>query len=299
MLSLQGTMFILLAAGFVLQRAGLMGDAVRKGCTDFLIDLFLPCSILVSFNIELTGDVLRTCAAVLGFYVLMNALFWVVGKVLWRKAGDRESVLRNGTLCSNASFMGLPFCEGMFGVQGMLFGSVALIPVYVLMFSVGLAMFTPIKGREAVKKVLTHPCVIAVALGFVLMAAPFELPAFAMSAVERLSACTTPVSMLVIGAMLASSRKVNLRDGVLWGYCALRLLGLPLLVLGCALALGLPAVETGVCVLLAAMPMASTSALLAEKYGGNAQFASHAVFVSTLLAMASLPLVSVVLDAVL
>ena len=42
MLSLQGTMFILLAAGFVLQRAGLMGDAVRKGCTDFLIDLFLP-----------------------------------------------------------------------------------------------------------------------------------------------------------------------------------------------------------------------------------------------------------------
>ena len=71
------------------------------------------------------------------------------------------------------------------------------------------------------------------------------------------------------------------------------------MVLCCAMLLGIPAVETGTCVLLAAMPMASTGAILAEKYGGNAEFASHGVFISTLLAMLTLPLVSLALTCVI
>ncbi len=300
MLSLQGTLFLMMAAGFVLQRTGMMDEWVRKGCSDLLINLFLPCTILVSFHLDLTTRLLRSCLVVLGFSILMDALYWLVGKVLYgRGMGDKEGVLRYGTLCSNASFMGLPICEGMFGAQGVLFGSVVLIPVYVLMFSVGLAMFTPIRGRDAVKKVAAHPCVIAVVLGFALMAVPWELPGFVWKAVQSLSNCTTGLSMLLVGALLGASASVNWRDKTMWGYCALRLLGLPLMVLCCAMLLGIPAVETGTCVLLAAMPMASTGAILAEKYGGNAEFASHGVFISTLLAMLTLPLVSLALTCVI
>ena len=47
-----------------------------------------------------------------------------------------------------------------------------------------------------------------------------------------------------------------------------------------------------VCVLLSAMPAASTTAMLAEKYDGNSAFASRLVFVSTLGSMISLPIIT-------
>ena len=47
-----------------------------------------------------------------------------------------------------------------------------------------------------------------------------------------------------------------------------------------------------VCVLLSAMPAASMTAMLAEKYDGNSAFASRLVFVSTLGSMISLPIIT-------
>ena len=47
-----------------------------------------------------------------------------------------------------------------------------------------------------------------------------------------------------------------------------------------------------VCVLLSAMPAASTTAMLAEKYDGNSVFASRIVFVSTLGSLISLPIIT-------
>ena len=74
-------------------------------------------------------------------------------------------------------------------------------------------------------------------------------------------------------------------------YCAVRLLLIPLVVLGVLTLLHIDTLVTGVTVLLAAMPAASTTAILAEKYNGDAKFASAAVFFSTLLSLVTVPLV--------
>ena len=50
------------------------------------------------------------------------------------------------------------------------------------------------------------------------------------------------------------------------------------------------ALVTGVCVVLAGMPAGSTTAILAEKYGGDAEYASACVLVSTLLSLLTIPL---------
>ena len=49
---------------------------------------------------------------------------------------------------------------------------------------------------------------------------------------------------------------------------------------------------TGVCTLLSGMPAASLTAVLAAKYDQNYQFASQVVFVSTLLSMVTIPLMT-------
>ena len=55
---------------------------------------------------------------------------------------------------------------------------------------------------------------------------------------------------------------------------------------------------TGLSVLLAAMPAASTTAVLAEQYGADVRFAADIVVSSTLLSIAVLPLWAIVLNTV-
>jgi malate permease and related proteins len=86
-----------------------------------------------------------------------------------------------------------------------------------------------------------------------------------------------------------------LLDKDLFYYSAIRLLGIPLLILFVMKGLGCDALLTGVTVLLAAMPAGSTTVLLADSYGGNSEYASACVFLSTVLSLVTLPVISTLL----
>ena len=49
-------------------------------------------------------------------------------------------------------------------------------------------------------------------------------------------------------------------------------------------------------VVVAAMPVAANSAILAQAYGGDAETASSLVFVSTLFSLATIPLLALLLS---
>ena len=59
--------------------------------------------------------------------------------------------------------------------------------------------------------------------------------------------------------------------------------------LGCRLA-GMGGLSEAVAVLLAAMPAGGTTAIVAAKYGGDAEFAAGCVTVSTVLSLIAIPL---------
>ena len=59
--------------------------------------------------------------------------------------------------------------------------------------------------------------------------------------------------------------------------------------------LGVDPIVRGVVVLISGMPAGSTTAILASKYDGDAEFASRMVFVSTLASIVTLPLLCLVL----
>ena len=48
----------------------------------------------------------------------------------------------------------------------------------------------------------------------------------------------------------------------------------------------------GVPVMLVAMPVATNSALIAQEYGGKPEIASQCIFISTLMSVVSIPLLS-------
>lgn len=77
------------------------------------------------------------------------------------------------------------------------------------------------------------------------------------------------------------------RDTIYYGF--IRLVFIPLLVyIGCRLA-AVDELVTGVSVVLAAMPAASTTAIIASKYKKDETFATRCVVSTTLLSLVTVP----------
>ena len=116
-------------------------------------------------------------------------------------------VLRYATICSNAGFMGNPVVVGIYGSQGLLYASVYLIPLRIFMWSAGLSCFTVASPKDIVKKLVHHPCIIAVVIGMALMPFPDVVPSFLLQTMQSCSKCVLPVSMIVIGSIFVRAEK--------------------------------------------------------------------------------------------
>ncbi len=297
MAALQLQLFLFIGAGFLLTRLGTITPDGRKSLSDLLIHFILPCNIVCSFQIDMNAQILASCGLIVLLAGAVQLFYLAVSKILFARAPRRRlACLRYATICSNAGFLGLPIIGGVYGAMGTLLVSVALIPQRIVMWSAGLSLFTRTDGRSVVRKLITHPCIVAVLIGFVLMLAGNPtLPAPLQKALSGASGCVTCLSMLVIGSILAGAQHIDLRDGMMWWYTLARLILIPLAVFGALSLFPVDRTIRGVLVLMSAMPAGSTTAILAARYDGDAPFASCLVFVSTLLSLITLPLLCLIL----
>jgi predicted permease len=297
LLNLQGMLFLLVAAGVVLRKKGILPEGAKAILTDLVIYLILPCNIINSFFIEFNLEILKGFAVILTIASLIQIGCLMFAKVFYnREPESRKKVLQYGTVCSNAGFMGNPIAEGVYGAEGLMYASIFLIPQRIVMWSAGVSYFTESPDRKTVvKKVLTHPCIIAVYIGLFLMITRLPLPAFLQNTIKSVGGCTTTVSMVLIGAILAEVEPGSILDWGIVKYAAIRLFLLPLLVYVSCRAFHVKPLLAGVSVLLTGMPAGSTTAILASKYDGDYIFATKCVVVTTLLSLVTIPLWCMVL----
>lgn len=290
-------MFLLIFIGWFLIKSGIITKQGQENLTDLVIYLILPCNIIKSFLIDFSTDVLRQCFDILILSILLQAFCVVFGKIVYRRhEPDRQKCLQYGIICSNAGFLGNPVAEGVFGAAGLLLASIYLIPQRIMMWSSGLTIFTGGGNKKDVlKKVVTHPCIIACFLGLILMITQWKLPAVLNTTLSHLGGCNTALSMMVIGMILAEGDLKNIRDKDIWIYSLFRMVLIPSLLLVVCRLLGLPKLVTGVSVLLTAMPAGATTSILAAKYHRCPEFAAQLVVVSTVISFATSFIWSVIL----
>lgn len=284
MLNLQLTIFILLAAGFLVKRVKLVGSEGQKNITDLVIYLVLPCNIVTSFLNGTTVETLQDCLWVFLISTVTQGFCAVYGKILFRKyRDDHRRCLHYGTICSNAGFLGNPIAEGAYGSLGLMYASVYLIPQRIMMWSEGIAIFSGEGNWKAIaKKIAVHPCILACELGILLMLTGISPPAIILSPLQIIGRCNTALSMLVIGMILESVDLKTMVDKTVLHYTLQRLVIIPMLVYLFCLALNVGETVRGVCVLLAAMPAGATTSMLAAKYNMDPEFATKLVVFSTL-----------------
>jgi len=294
LLNLQAQLFLLLMTGFFFQKF-ILSESFKKGLTDILIDLILPCNIVASFQVKLDTELMHSSLSVLATAFFTQLLCIGLGMVLFRRSTENDQpVLKYGTLCSNAGFLGMPVAEGIWGAEGILLASIFLIPQRVFMWSVGVNYFH--KGKQnPFLTMIKNPTIDAVLVGLILMVTQASLPTFLDATLHAFSNCNTGMSMFLIGMITSRLKLRDFLDKNILYLSFVRLVLVPLLVLiGCRL-YGVEELATSVAVILTAMPVAGTTAILASKYDCNAEFAASGVAASTALSLAIIPVWGLIL----
>jgi len=227
--------------------------------------------------------------AVLLVAAFIQAVSLVFSRYMYNRASpEKKPVLQFATVLSNSILLGAPLAESLYGGLGMSYASIYTIPARIVMWSAGLAYFTkPPSKKTLIRITLTHPCMIAVVLGFILVPLGITLPHPVMEVTRYFGACVTPVSMLIIGVTLADVNFREIMDLSVVYLSVIRLGVLPLIAYAVCLLFRLNAEVTGISVLLTAMPAGATTTIMAAKYNGNGAFASKCVVFSTILSFIS------------
>lgn len=299
--NLQFMMFAEMAVGWLLCRFRVLKPSDRSVLSKGVINVFLPASIISAFGMELNQEILNNFFEILLISAAIQVLCMVLAAFLFNKTDEnKKNILQYATVCSNAGFLGNAVAEGVYGQMGMLYGQIYLIPLRIVMYSAGVSYFE--KGadfKSVVKKVLTHPCIIAVIIGLLRMIFRIPVPAMVETTLTSLGRCSTPLIMLFLGMILAESGFSTMFSKLNIKYCILRLIIIPAAVLAGCLLIRAEPVLTGLSVLLAAMPAGSTTAVFAEQYQADVRFAADCVVLSTILSIAVLPVWAILLNALL
>ena len=308
MLRLQFIIFSLIGIGFVTRKKGIVSREGQRSITDLVINVVLPCNIVTSFVQELPGSALRDCAMIFLISVGMETMCMIYTKIAYRNVeAKKQKCLTYGILVSNAGFLGNPVAEGVYGPMGLMLASVYLIPVRVIMWSKGIAIFSGESDRrQTLRKVVTHPCVIACMIGIVIMLADLLagisiVPEWLFDMLKTVGRCNTGLSMMVIGMILSDIDMEQLMDKLVIRYTVERLVVIPGILGMILFGLSRLGVVTGLspnlAVLLAAMPAPATTSMLSSKYNCAPDFATKMVILSTLCSIPTIFLWGLLLKA--
>jgi malate permease and related proteins len=284
---------LIMGIGILARKKGMLNAEVNSKLSDFLLNITLPCLIVTSFSFEYSAEMMNNVKMIFFYSVLIHIVLIFISKVFAVKFSEgSRKVIRFVTVFSNSGFMGFPVLLGLYGNIGVFYGAVFNVPWNIFMLSFGSMLFTGNKDLKSMRKVIIHPGIIATVLGMLMFVFSLSMPLPLGKALASVGAMTTPLSMIIVGSMLAEIKLKEVFSGFAVYYVsAVRLIAAPLITLAIMKLLNADHLLTEIAVTIEAMPAAVIATVLANKFGGDTKLASRCVFISTIISMVTIPLI--------
>jgi len=189
---------------------------------------------------------------------------------------------------------GLPVVLFAFGTETLSHATVYFVTSSILTYTVG--VFLAAAGRRSAPRAIVGiarvPAIYGLASALFVLASGISVPIALMRPIGLLSDAALPMMIVVLGMQLERATIPD-RPWLVAVAVGLSLLVAPIVALGLTSLLGLSGVDRQAGVILASMPVAVVTTILAVEFEVAPAFVTNAVFISTLLSPLTLtPLVA-------
>lgn len=247
-------------------------------------------------------DVYKTLAFSLLNLLALWALAHLIGRVL-RLAPPEAAGLTLISTFTNSVNYGLPLVLLAFGQLGLDKASVYVIAQMVIVNTIGVyfAARSQFSIGSAVRSVFSLPAIYAAILALLLRALGLHMPHEIASGVSMVAGAYSPVVLAILGAQMVRVQTADVVRNVqlaFWTGLSVRLLLAPLTAALLLYLLNISGTLFAVLLILASMPVAVNSVVLAERFGSSPALVSRCILWTTLASFLVLPiLISIVGNA--
>jgi malonate transporter and related proteins len=308
------SIFGLIGLGYLAARTALLSSDVGERLAEFVFTLAIPLFIFATLaRADLHGvSPWRIWAS----YFLPFAIVWVVSHLMVVRLFGRDSragIVAGGSAAyGNSVLIGIPLVQTAFGENGMVFLIVVVLAHLPVLMVVSVVLNEwvlaaneegnrPPRGdawRRLVLSLVTHPILIAIALGILWRLTGFAIPGAAAAIIDPLARSAGPLALFSSGMTLVNYGMAR-QIGPAFAISGLKLLLMPALVLAAASAVGLPPIGIAAITLAAACPTGVNAPLIAIHLGTGQALASNVLLISTAGGVMTVSLWLMVIQALL
>ncbi len=290
-------LFLIMGLGFLLVKTKTVKGEDSRVLSMALIWLIQPAVIIKAFQIDFTPEVrdrfLLAAAVAVAVNLILVPVSGGFGKLFKLDAVERASIMY-----SNAGNLVIPLVTVILGEEWVIYASAFMCVQLFFLWTYGQAQ---IGGSIGVswKKILLNVNLIAVAAGLALLLLGIRLPQVLQDVCGQLSGAMGPVTMIMLGMLLADAKWGEiLKSGRNWAVIGLKMVVTPLIILLLLKLSGVTGmVDDGrtviyISFLAVITPCATTVTQLAQMYRNRPVQASALNALTTVVSIATMPLMT-------
>lgn len=287
-----GVLYVIVAAGYVCDKAGLFTEKTARKTVDLLLYLITPCAIINSFmGIEMNADTVKKFFISLGIGAATHIIAILLNAVTFRSRSDADNpVYKFAAVYGNLGFMALPLAQAVLGTEGVFYCANGYVMFNIFSFTHGVALMRREKEKTDIKKLILNPGVISFLIGLPIFLLKIKIPYVISEPVSMLAALNSPLGMLIFGTYLAKTDlKSMFFDKKIYLVGLMKLIVLPLVCLGIYYLCGVSGVLLTAVIISASVPSANNTFMFATKYDRNTSVASKTVALVSFMSILTIP----------
>lgn len=291
---------LLVMAGFISNKCGLMGDDFDRKISNFIINVSCPCLIIGSVmgdKVPDSGMILLLLGVGFITYILLLIVAYFIPRA-YIKDHDLRGMHSFMLMFANVGFIGYPVVASIFGDEKVFYASLLNVPNALFIFVVGMAF---VVGQGDIRhfkwSTLYCPAMIASYVSIIIVAAGWTgIPRLVSQPFQLIGGITVPGALLVIGSSMSQIDKRHILGSPrIYVTGIFRLLLIPIGTFYLMRAIGVNGLVNQLNTILIAMPVASYGTMFCLKYGRDDTEMVQGTLITTILSVVTIPLITMII----
>lgn len=294
-------MFFILLLAFICYKIRLVDQNGNKTVSNLLLLVVNPILIITVYQTDYDPGLVRGLMLAFGAAAATHVLGIVISTLLIRPgSGTDYCIERFNAIYSNCGFIGIPLIGAVLGDTGVFYLTAYMVIFNLFSWTHGVTLMEGKFSLKTLKSGLFSPMFIATVIAVVLFFAQLRIPPVLMDSMNYVADMNTPLAMMVAGFSVAQADLGKMcRNPRLYLASAVKLAVIPLCAIPVLMLFGLPSDVSMTILIAAACPAATTGTMMAIRYKQNYTYSSEIFAMSTILSVATIPLLVLAAEQVL
>ncbi len=278
--------FMIIAAGFVLRRIGLIKEDFAGAANKFSFGVLFP--VLLFRDISQSDISKLFGGGFAAFCFISTIIYFAAVRLLagiFIKNKKSASCFSMVSCRGSAAILGIAFAENIYGSSGMvpvmIIASVPLYNIFSVLFLAQSSGEKPSVGKIA-RDIITNPMIVGIFAGLPFAALGITLPDIIQKPINSIASMASPLALIALGADFKLSGIKN-RIGLSAAASFIKLVLLPAVIIPAAALMGFRGEELIAVLIMSGAPTTVAAAIMAYNMNSDYALAQETVVITTVL----------------